>query len=190
MSRYIPKDSVEITRPGVEAVVYASGAIYALGYAGKAQNPTFNYHFPNAAQRDAYVEQFFAGLEQTAKAKAERAAARKAWRHGFQVGDILSHSWGWEQTNVNFYQVIAVNGARITLRDIAHRGVAGTQGFMSEAVVPLPDHFLADAEPFVKRPACYGDQTLDASHVKGHVRMEHGSCTEWDGDPEYTSWYA
>ncbi|MBF5824150.1 hypothetical protein HQI67_00200 [Escherichia coli] len=35
------------------------------------------------------------------------------------VGDIFVSSWGYEQTNVNFYQVISVHGKKtVTVREI------------------------------------------------------------------------
>ena len=36
----------------------------------------------------------------------EKAAA--AFRESLRVGDILYSSWGWEQTNIDFYQVVAI----------------------------------------------------------------------------------
>lgn len=42
-------------------------------------------------------------------AKASKPAA-KVNRYGVKVGDIFSASWGWEQTNVDFFQVVALVG--------------------------------------------------------------------------------
>ena len=43
----------------------------------------------------------------------EKAAA--AFRESLRVGDILYSSWGWEQTNIDFYQVIAIRGSAVDL---------------------------------------------------------------------------
>lgn len=45
-----------------------------------------------------------------AKAKTASPKAEKKNKYGVQVGDIFSASWGWEQTNVDFFQVIALVG--------------------------------------------------------------------------------
>lgn len=42
--------------------------------------------------------------------QVEKAASVKANRYGVKVGDIFSASWGWEQTNADFFQVIALVG--------------------------------------------------------------------------------
>lgn len=36
--------------------------------------------------------------------------AEKTNKYGVEVGDIFSSSWGWEQTNVDFFQVIEIVG--------------------------------------------------------------------------------
>lgn len=36
--------------------------------------------------------------------------AEKVNKYGVKVGDIFSASWGWEQTNVDFFQVVALAG--------------------------------------------------------------------------------
>ena len=38
----------------------------------------------------------------------DEAVARSSeeFRRSLRVGDILYSSWGWEQTNIDFYQVI------------------------------------------------------------------------------------
>ena len=49
----------------------------------------------------------------------EKAAA--AFRESLRVGDILYSSWGWEQTNIDFYQVIAIRGSAVDLRQLDQR---------------------------------------------------------------------
>lgn len=46
----------------------------------------------------------FAPLQHTAK------NAGRANKYGVKIGDIFSASWGWEQTNVDFFQVVALVG--------------------------------------------------------------------------------
>lgn len=51
-----------------------------------------------------------AGKETKAETKAEKAEAVKVNKFGVKVGDLFSASWGYEQTNVDFFQVIALVG--------------------------------------------------------------------------------
>lgn len=51
-------------------------------------------------------------------AKAAKPAA-KAPAHGVKVGDLFYTSWGYEQTNVNFFQVIALVGtSSVRVREV------------------------------------------------------------------------
>lgn len=63
-----------------------------------------------------------------------------------QIGDILVSSWGYDQTNVDFYQVIALTktGASVRLRKVSSKRIGGTTG--SDHVVAAKDQF-ADSNP-------------------------------------------
>ena len=54
----------------------------------------------------------------TKTAKTEAKAA-KVNRYGVQVGDIFESSWGYEQTNVDFFQVVALVGdSSVRVREV------------------------------------------------------------------------
>ena len=61
------------------------------------------------------------------------------FRRSLRVGDILYSSWGWEQTNIDFYQVIAIRGSAVDLRQLDQRTTE--DGYMCGTTVPLPDVF-------------------------------------------------
>lgn len=114
--------------------------------------------------------------------KLIQAKARAALKDGsavpFPVGTILDHSWGWEQTNVDFYQVIVVKGCTITIQKI--RQDTEETGFMSGTTTPRPGEFVG--EPIVKVLRPYNEGY--------HIPMEHGWCDKWNGQPQRCSWYA
>lgn len=62
--------------------------------------------------------------------------------HNVKVGDIFNMSWGYDQTNNNFFQVTRVSPKGVWVREIGAKSVAGTQGFMCETIVPNPNAFL------------------------------------------------
>lgn len=66
-----------------------------------------------------------------------------------KIGDIFVESWGYEQTNVDAYQVVKVNKSSVVLREIALDVVEST-GWASDMVVPVKDSFI-DEKTFVKR---------------------------------------
>ena len=48
------------------------------------------------------------------------AEAEKVNDYGVKVGDLFSASWGWEQTNVDFFQVVALVGkTSVRVRQVA-----------------------------------------------------------------------
>jgi hypothetical protein len=150
MNRYIPEGSSKISSKIGEAVVYVSaknGAFYAIGYRGKAERPAFNYRFRSEARRAAYVAEFFADVAASVKAKEERKAAKKAALAGpnpLQVGDVLRSSWGYDQTNIDYYEVVELVGKRsVKIREIG--GEAIETGFMSGISTPKPGSYIGPA---------------------------------------------
>jgi len=116
--RSIPQNFSAVIRPkGVDAVVYLyerEGRFVAKAFKGKAINPAFFYGFPSAEHRAAYVAEQCRLWIERAKRDAEYVAerdARSAQEYAaLKVGDVLYSSWGYEQTNVEFYQVLAKRG--------------------------------------------------------------------------------
>lgn len=67
----------------------------------------------------------------------------------FQIGDIFVESWGYEQTNVDFYQVVKLNAASVVLRKISYNTLEFT-GWASDTVEPRKNAFLDD-KTYTKR---------------------------------------
>jgi hypothetical protein len=86
--------------------------VCGLCFVGKAINPTWQYRFKDAAQRTKEVEQTFAKVQ----AKVDRKAQEKAKKseamvnHGVVPGDVFKCEWGYDQTNIDYYEVISVTG--------------------------------------------------------------------------------
>lgn len=137
--------------------------------------------------------------EQRKQAKQE---ARKRFQNPYKVGDILHHSWGYDQTNCDFYQVVAIKPASVILRKIGTKTVPGSEGFMSESLVPVKDAFIEkgvqaltkedraitpENPTITKKVSFYVNP--DGS-LKYFISTPYGWCDLWDGKPEYSSWYA
>lgn len=59
------------------------------------------------------------GNDTTHTAKKDQKAAEKVNKYGVKVGDIFSASWGYEQTNNNFFQVVALVGeSSVRVREV------------------------------------------------------------------------
>jgi hypothetical protein len=69
---------------------------------------------------------------------------RKEMVNPYKVGDILYSSWGYDQTNVDFYQVTKVGDKSVWVRPIAGEYVPDTQGHDSSNVRPIKDDFRGE----------------------------------------------
>lgn len=73
------------------------------------------------------------------------------------VGDIFASAWGYEQTNVNFYQVILLHGKKtVTVRKI--RGDYKYNAAMSGEVKPVINNFIS--EPLKRQVKDYSECPL------------------------------
>ncbi len=179
--RYIPSGSTHVTRDGLDADVYTSvgpdGTGYAIAYKGNSKNHVWNYSFRKPEHREKTIENFFKGVESINVDRAARREERKAAVNTFKVGDILHYSWGYDQTNAEFFQVVSITQKSATIRRISSAH-AGATSHDSENVVAIKDAFLDGERGEPMRKRSYG----------GGLGMEFGSATLWSGKPVHNSW--
>ena len=82
-------------------------------------HPFANYYFHSLEQRQDYIDKQIATSQEHLERKAERQQKRRDFRHSLKVGDILVDSWGYDQTNIDYFQVIGVEELFVTVREIA-----------------------------------------------------------------------
>jgi hypothetical protein len=179
-SFYMPKaESLKPVDPdGSDAAVYTyeeNGKLYAVAFYGKAAKPAWHYRFSKAETRAQRIAEFIASRKARATMKAERKAER-AKPHSLKVGDILVSSWGYEQTNIDYYEVIEVKGAStVVIREIAQeREQTGWEQFKA---MPAPGEYTG--EPMVKRAT--------SDNIVRIYSFAH--AYKWDGRPHSGSSY-
>lgn len=149
-----------------------------LGYVN-----VFHFQFRSTERMFEHADKHLADLEAKRVYKAERAAAKKEAitmaRNSVIVDDIFVCSWGYEQTQVDAYQVVEkIGNATVVLRPIACRTVEGSEGRDCQNVVPVYNAFTSE-ETITKRIGEYGI-TMNS----------YSSAYQWDGKREfYNSWY-
>lgn len=101
----------------------------------------------------------------------------KQTKDGVKIGDIFVSSWGYEQTNVDFYQVVDIKGtSTVILRAVGGEFTGYTSGMAGERK-PVKDSFTSD-ELIIKRV------------VDGVIKFSHSNAYLWDGKRSYyNSWY-
>jgi len=69
-----------------------------------------------------------------------------------EIGHILSASWGYDQTNIDYYKVIRKTAAMVELRAIGQKFVEADSS-MSEYVMPDPDNELFESSHMSREQA-------------------------------------
>jgi hypothetical protein len=149
--RYIPEGyelSWDDQELGIQIYYKESPTIGGLCFVGRAIKPTWHYRFRNAEQRQAEVTKTFEWVSAHANRKAERKAkkAEATANHGVEVGDVFRSSWGYDQTNIDYYEVIAITGKTATFCAISQ--LTEETAFLSGECVPVQGSFIG--KPFKK----------------------------------------
>jgi len=147
------------------------GKPYGIAFRGKGQRPLWHHWFRGDIDRQRKTDKTITNRKGSIAYKTDRAAARKAFKHSLKVGDILDSSWGYDQTNIDFYEVIDVLDGMVVVRKIAQRVVSTHEGG-SEHVVPVPGKFVGP--PLRKRVREGNSITVDDHYA-----------SPWDGSSRY-----
>ena len=156
---------------------------HVKAWRGKQRSPYAYHRFRNLDKREAWISEQKAGEDASVKFKAELAEtkARQVAEmcEQIKVGTLLHYSWGYDQTQCEYFQVVARTARTATIREIGSESVPGSDGFMSEYRRPVPDAFLDSSRPMRKKINVFG------------VGMAHGCACPTSADAKhYCSWYA
>ena len=150
-----------------------NGVPYAIGYMGKAQKPLFHVRYRNEAERDKDIAEYAEARRTALRFKEKKQQERREYKHDYEVGAILYSSWGYEQTNIDFYEVTKILGPQmVEIREIG-KDFVGDQGGPQDKVMPDKGNFIGP--PMRKRVS-----------VGGSIRLtSYASAYRWDGKPKY-----
>ena len=156
---------------------------FKLAYKEDDRGVVFQYYFGKAKAKKRYrvssmkeLQRQFTILEANRITRVgEIAERRKSVKASdfWAVGDVGSYSWGYEQTNVDWFEVVAVGKATIKIRKIA--SLSSDNGGGSGKCQPVRGQFLNDE---IKTKRVQRD---------GYINMEHGCLSKWDGTAKFTS---
>lgn len=131
----------------LDATVYRyqrSGKLLALGFIAKQSKPAFHFSFRSDAQREEHIAKFLLARASSIAFKATQAAERKAFVPSLKVGDVLRCSWGYDQTNVDFYEVVGVSGKSVIIREIAQTKKSTYAGGFAGQCLPVPGEYVGE----------------------------------------------
>lgn len=126
------------------------GYVYLAYLAGRLRNTKQSYLYKTS--------ELLGAAEKIAEQYKPKKQA-KSHPHTLDIGDILSASWGYEQTNVNYYQITEKTAHTVTVREIASERTHDE--YMSGRCIPLKNNFISDEE--VKRKVKHGGIKVNSS---------------------------
>ena len=136
------------------------GQVSAIAYGGKRTKHDGYYLMRDRARALQWAGEHMAKLTAQAARQAERRAekaAKRAAGHKLQPGDVLRCSWGYDQTNIDYYEVTRLIGRRmVEIRKIGAQSV--DCGNMTGECVPRPGHYIG--EPLRKAVSDYDGQSV------------------------------
>ncbi len=142
---YIPKNAAKVSDKLSDAVAYlttsSTGVPYASIFFGKQAKPIANYRYKNEDQRAKHVTELFESRRASMKRISENRAEAKAFQHSVKAGDIFRTCWGYDQTNVEFFEVTEVRGKFAILREVAQ--VSESNGSGQDRCVPQSGAYLS-----------------------------------------------
>lgn len=166
---------------------------YCTKKVSKARFPKalFNYRFRSAERMAEFCKEWIERVEinmnSLKQIKEQKKIAQQNMKHNYKVGQVIYNSWGYDQTNINFYQVIEVKEKSIVLQEVSKSIVAGSEGFMSARVKPVENAFIG--EPILKKVVVSVSYNGNVSY---YIKAKHGCFCEYAANKEgvYSSWYA
>lgn len=180
--RNIPKNSIKVSDKKSDAVAYiytnVRGEPAAKIYYGRQSKPVAHHYFRTEALRSACIVKMFNARQMRAEYMATRRAERAANVRRIQVGAVFYTSWGYDQTNIDWYQVTALVGKNsLKVREIgkidaSKPGMAWATG----KSIPDVDNFIGP-EQLVR---ANGDS----------FRVDRQYAHMWDGKPKNWTAYA
>lgn len=134
----------------------------------------YGYRNKENAEKDA--KDWIKMYQNMADQNAEYNRKVKAFVRDVVVGDILFGSWGWEQTNCDFYEVTGLVGKKsVKIRHIAESREYTND--MQGTCVPMPGKYI-------------GDEITKVYGYHGVKIHDYLTVSKWDGLPKSWSSYA
>ena len=148
-------------------------AIIGMLFSGKRSNPDWHYKFMNVEQFEKKIDDTHSHYVRWEKRKQEAKEARTQEVLAVEVGDIFVYSWGYGQTNVEFFQVIEKKKKSFVMKAIGKKYLhEAPSGDMSDNVKPIKNSFNGD--PIVKTT----------------LSMKFGCLSKTtENDEHFQSWY-
>ncbi|WP_277277490.1 hypothetical protein [Thalassospira lucentensis] len=183
IENYLPANVTKIASKASQAVAYAyatkEGTPCAAFFVGRKTRPSAHNSFKSDWDREESIKKHFEREDRKAAEKAAHRREISEQGRGVELGHVLVSSWGYDQTNVDFYQVTKLIGN--TMAEIRKIGSIDAS---RSTDVSMTGHVMPDINQFVGDP-------IRVKISNGQCRLtSYSSASLWNGLPKYTSSYA
>lgn len=149
----------------------------------KSIKPVHHYYYMTEDRLISAACNFITNHQTRLKEISDKKAAEKTIKASdfYNVGDFIVCSWGYEQTNINFYMVTEVKNKTILVVEVCQQTLPGSEYGHGMACNVMPTREI------------YQNSVPFSLIVKSKGLLSKiSSCQyprKWDGQPEYKSWY-
>jgi hypothetical protein len=140
-------------------------------FRGRSNKPLYRRYLDSVLGFDFYVKE--------AKREAEYIAEMKK-PHAIKKDDILVQTWGFEQTNQDFYKVVSVSARSVKIVPMTNDDIEYCAQAMSGKTVP----------GVVVEGASVITVRANARKINTPAGLDYGSMSVWDGTPMTFTTYA
>jgi len=132
-----------------------------IAFKGRKVKPVIYGRYPSFERMIYARDRFINDVNED----SERRRLKKSWVHDVKVGDVFRASWGYEQTNVDYYEVVKLVGKTMVEVLEIDRDIKHTDD-MQGACIPMPGYYsnndimrlkvkgATSPEPYLKVSCC------------------------------------
>lgn len=151
--------------------------------------PAFYFAFSTRLRAETYAAEFVRQEQGRNSRRAAQVAEKQAKRANLKaedhwtVGDTVYTSWGYDQTNVDFFQIVGLKARSVVVRQVAENNSDhGQPG--GGRTAPRRYEYIG---PEILCPLdVNGGFSAGPCHNSKRPSYRH-SCYRWDGSAKYTS---
>ena len=154
---------------------------HTYAFSGKSKKGKM-YSHRSTEDLQRYIDRLIENAKRINKMKVDRIAERDQ-PTTLKVGDIVVDSWGYDQTQVDFYIVTEIVGKRT----VKIRAAGATSG---EATSWASDTVTCNGKPYGEEYTCRVTYGKYVNVTKAGGFGGHHTAHPYDGHPMHRSWYA
>lgn len=150
-----------------------------------------HYGFNNLDSAMSYIHTFIANVKKAISDKQKIKQQKKELNKDlnaadyFNLNDIIVNTWGWEQSNVNFYKVTSIGKKTIDIQEVGQITVDGSIGNSGMSCDVMPNEQVLLQSKYRLRVKKSISGQIQLSNPQNYYYMH-----KWDGRAQYKSSYA